>query len=199
MPQDSPRTIVLASGSPRRAELARAEGWDVVVMPPPEEAEAAAPPRGDHEPLPDFVVRLARVKAAAVADAGGTGLLLACDTLGEVDGQALGKPVDAADAARMLRALSGREHRVVSGVCLVRITAQGKRSEPLTGSAESRLFMQPLSDAFIAGYLASGLWQGKAGACGFQDGRIPLELVAGSPSNVVGLPLELVRAMLERV
>ncbi|MFM1903117.1 MAG: Maf-like protein YhdE [Planctomycetota bacterium] len=168
-------------------------------MPPPEEAEAAAPPRGEQEPLEAFVVRLARAKAAAVADAGGTGLLLACDTLGEVDGQALGKPINAADAGRMLRAISGREHRVVSGVCLWQIAADGLRREPLTGSAESRLYLPEIGDAFIDEYLASGLWEGKAGACGFQDGRIPLELVAGSPSNVVGLPLELVRAMLESI
>ncbi len=56
--------------------------------------------------------------------------------------------------------------------------------------------MPPLDAAFIARYLATGLWQGKAGACGFQDGHVPLELVAGSPSNVVGLPLELVRELL---
>jgi septum formation protein len=88
---------------------------------------------------------------------------------------------------------------VVTGVCLWQIAADGLRSEPLTGSAESRLYLPEIGDAFIDEYVASGLWEGKAGACGFQDGRIPLELVAGSPSNVVGLPLELVRAMLESI
>jgi len=82
---------------------------------------------------------------------------------------------------------------VVSGVCL---WSAGDRGEPLTGHAESELFMPVLEEAFIAGYLATGLWRGKAGACGFQDGHVPLELIAGSPSNVVGLPLELVREML---
>jgi septum formation protein len=179
--------------------LARTEGWDVVVIPPPEAAEATAPPRGACESLESFVIRLAHAKAAAVADAGTTGLVLACDTLGEVEGLALGKPADREDAARMIRALSGREHRVVSGVCLWPIDSSGRRDEPLTGFAESRLILPSLGEAFLAEYLASGLWQGKAGACGFQDGRIPLELVAGSPSNVVGLPLELVRDMLARL
>jgi len=199
MPASPPR-VVLASGSPRRAELARREGWEVVVMPPPDSAEAGADPRGPTEPLEDFVVRLAVAKAGAVVALGASGLVLACDTLSEVDGLALGKPADPADAARMLRALSGRRHRVVSGVCLWQ--AAGPRAEPAaralprTAHAESTLFMPPLSEAFIASYVATGLWEGKAGACGFQDGHVPLELVEGSPSNVVGLPLELVREML---
>ena len=77
-------------------------------MPPPDAAEESAPPRGERESLEAFVVRLACAKAAAVASAGVTGLLLACDTLSEVDGTPLGKPIDRADAGRMLRALSGR-------------------------------------------------------------------------------------------
>jgi septum formation protein len=59
--------------------------------------------------------------------------------------------------------------------------------------------MDPLSEEFLEWYLDSGMWQGKAGACGFQDERLPLRLVSGTPSNVVGLPLELVRDMLARL
>jgi septum formation protein len=196
MPSASLHRLVLASGSPRRAELARSEGWDFVIVPPPETAEADAAPRGPAEPLEAFVTRLARVKAEAVIALGARGPVLACDTLSEVEGLPLGKPTDRDDARRMLRALSGRRHRVVSGVCLWPINAPGQPGEPLTGHAESQLFMPPLDEAFIAGYLDTGLWEGKAGACGFQDGHVPLELVAGSPSNVVGLPLELVRELL---
>ena len=196
MPQDSPLRIVLASGSPRRAQLARAEGWDLEIMPPPEAAEAEAAPRGAGESLEAFVTRLAVAKAAAVIAAGARGLVLACDTLSEVDGLPLGKPADEADARRMLEALSGRHHRVVSGVCLWRAGSGGPRPQPLIGHAEISLLMPPLDAAFIARYLATDLWRGKAGACGFQDGHMPLELVAGSPSNVVGLPLELVRELL---
>lgn len=187
---------MLASGSPRRAELARAEGWIVEVIAPPESVEEHAPPRSEAEPLEAFVTRLAVAKAAAVVAAGARGLVLACDTLSEVDGVPLGKPRDEADARRMLEALSGKRHRVVSGVCLWQATGAA-HGEPVTGHAESVLFMPPLDEAFIAGYLATDLWRGKAGACGFQDGQVPLELVAGSASNVVGLPLELVRGFLE--
>lgn len=170
----------------------------MTILPPPEAAEAEADPRAAAEPLEGFVIRLALAKARAVIARGATGTVLACDTLAEVDGATLGKPADRADAGRMLRALAGRRHRVVSGVCLWRIGSGGPR-EPLTGHAESELFLPPLDEAFITAYLDTGLWEGKAGACGFQDGRVPLELVAGSASNVVGLPLELVRELLDRL
>ena len=186
---------MLASGSPRRAELARTEGWDFVIVPPPEAAETEAPPRGPAESLEAFVTRLARAKAEAVIARGARGMILACDTLSEVEGVPLGKPADREDARRMLRALSGRRHRVVSGVCLWPSDGNETRVAPLTGHAESVLVMPPLSESFIASYLDTGLWEGKAGACGFQDGHVPLELVAGSPSNVVGLPLELLREL----
>lgn len=142
------------------------------------------------------MVRLAKAKAADVMAARPGHTILACDTLSEVDGVPLGKPKDRGEARSMLMALSGRRHRVVSGVCLWHAGSAGK---PLTGHAESWLVMPPLEEGFIGRYLDTGLWQGKAGACGFQDGHIPLELVSGSASNVVGLPIELVRAMLARL
>ncbi len=198
MSQASPERIILASGSPRRAELARAEGWNVEIVPPPETVETEAAPQGPDESLEAFVVRLARAKAEAVLAVRPCGTILACDTLSEVDGLPLGKPKDPEDARRMLMALSGRRHRVVSGVCLWPAMPRAAR-EPVTAHAESQLFMPLLEHAFIDRYLETGLWQGKAGACGFQDGHVPLELVSGSASNVVGLPLELVRAMLARL
>jgi septum formation protein len=189
----SPRSIVLASRSPRRLELARREGWHVTVVEPPEAAEADAAPRGPDEPLAAYVSRLAAAKAAAVAATGIAGTILACDTLSEVEGAVLGKPADRLDAHRMLLALSGREHRVVTGVCLW----QRPGGEPIAAHCESLLAMEPLTAEFLDWYLASGLWAGKAGACGYQDERLPLRLIAGSESNVVGLPLELVRDMLQ--
>lgn len=173
--------------------MARAEGWAVRVVMPPEEAETRASPRAAGEPLAAFVRRAALAKAEAVAATGAAGLILACDTLAELDGQPLGKPADRDDARRMLEALSGRRHSVVSGVCLWR----HPEGEPLVGDAESILEMDRLDAEFLDWYLDSGLWRGKAGACGFQDERLPLRLVAGSPSNVVGLPLELLGEMLD--
>ena len=164
-------------------------------MAPPEAAEAEAAPRGPDESLEAYVRRLAATKAEAVAATGVAGTILACDTLSEVDGQALGKPADRADARRMLLALSGRSHRVVTGVCLWRRPG----GEPIAADCETLLAMDPLTDEFLDWYLASGLWQGKAGACGYQDERLPLRLVAGSESNIVGLPLELIGDLLAQL
>lgn len=191
----SPRTIVLASRSPRRRALAESEGWIVRVIEPPEEAEADEGPIGPGESLADYVIRLAWAKARAVVTQVPEGLLVACDTVSEVAGEILGKPADEADARRMLELLSGRKHRVMTGTCVW----PRPEGEPVFAATESELEMKPLSAAAIDAYLASGLWRGKAGACGYQDEAIPLELLAGSGSNVVGLPLETLREIFRRV
>ncbi len=194
---------MLASGSPRRRALASAEGWAVEVVPPPEAAEAEAEARGGDESLEAYVLRLARAKGQAVADMGIEGTILACDTLSEVDGIALGKPTDRDDARRMLLKLSGRTHRVLTGVWLCSRPAGqgggGPAHKTLEAVEESLLEMGPLPAELLDWYLDSGMWEGKAGACGFQDERLPLRLVAGSGSNVVGLPLERVRALLSEI
>ena len=191
---------MLASGSPRRRALALAEGWDVRVVPPPEAIEAEAAPQAADEPLEAYVLRLARSKGQAVAELGIEGTILACDTLSEVDGVALGKPVDRDDARRMLTQLSGRVHRVLTGVWLGGTPRQAIQNTALLPSLEaveeSLLKMDTLEEPLLDWYLESGMWQGKAGACGFQDERLPLRLVRGSGSNVVGLPLERIRTML---
>jgi septum formation protein len=193
MGSESRRSIVLASRSPRRLELARGEGWLVTVVAPDAAVEDRQPPRGPAETLEAYVQRLARAKAEAVASTGVVGTLVACDTLSEVDGVALGKPADRDEARRMLESLSGKRHRVLSGVCVWRCPG----GTPRQAVAESLLQMGKLTEDFLEWYLESGLWRGKAGACGFQDERLPLALVSGSPSNVVGLPLETIRTLLD--
>ena len=193
MMSELPECIVLASQSPRRLALAKEAGWRVTVVPPPESAEANAVRRGAGEALGDYVCRLAQVKAEAVRANGSTGTILACDTLSEVDGQALGKAATEMEAREMLLKLSGRIHRVQTGVCIWRTP---ESDSPMLGNAESILSMETLTDEFLEWYLASGMWKGKAGACGFQDDRLPLHLLSGSSSNVVGLPIELIEEMI---
>jgi len=190
---------VLASGSPRRRELATGEGWNVQVVPPPEEIEATAAPQASDESLEAYVLRLARAKGQAVADLGIEGTILACDTLSEVEGIPLGKPADRDDARRMLMLLSGRVHRVLTGVWLRPDIDRSGPTRALEAVEESLLEMGPLEGPLLDWYLESGMWRGKAGACGFQDDQLPLQLVSGSGSNVVGLPLERVRAMLNDI
>jgi septum formation protein len=188
----SRRSIVLASRSPRRLELALGEGWDVTVIAPDESVESSQPPRGAAEAIESYVIRLAAAKARAVAESGADGVIVACDTLSEVDGKALGKPADREEARQMLEQLSGKRHRVLTGTCVLR----APDGVPDFAVTESLLEMGTLSEEFLGWYLDSGLWQGKAGACGFQDERLPLSVVSGSASNVVGLPLETLREML---
>jgi septum formation protein len=186
------RSIVLASRSPRRLELARRAGWQVRVVPPPEAAERDAAMRLPKETPEAYVRRLAGAKASAVGAMVHRGTILACDTVGELDGVLLGKPADRDEAHRMLVALAGRSHRVITGMCVWR----RPELEPVFGHAESLLEMDPYPVGFLDWYLESRLWEGKAGACGYQDERLPLRLVSGSASNVVGLPLELLDQLL---
>jgi septum formation protein len=115
------------------------------------------------------------------------GIVIGCDTVADCDGQILGKPCDEADARRMLVLLRGREHRVLSGLCLWERPGDRVR----TGVAETLLCMDAIADEAIEEYLASRQWEGKAGAFGYQDRLGWIHVLQGSPSNVVGLPLEL--------
>ncbi len=111
-----PPKLILASRSPRRCELLSAAGYEFEVCPPSDAAERGA---CDGETPRRLVVRLARQKAADVARRVQRGLVLGCDTVAECNGQILGKPADAEHARKMLSLLSGREHRVLSGLCLL--------------------------------------------------------------------------------
>jgi septum formation protein len=122
-------------------------------------------------------------------------IVLAADTVAECDGFILGKPRDEADARAMLTRLSGREHRVLTGVCVWRLGG----AQPLVRVAVTTLRMDPLTEAQLNEYLASGAWEGKAGAFGYQDRLGWVHIVEGSESNVVGLPMELLADMLNEL
>lgn len=139
-----------------------------------------------------MVARLAFQKAADVAGQIRSGLILGCDTVAECDGKILGKPAGAAHARAMLRWLSGREHRVLSGLCLWQVPD----GQPQIRVATTTLRMDRLNRKQLDEYLASRMWQGKAGAFGYQDRPGWVHIVEGSASNVVGLPLELLAEML---
>lgn len=188
---DAPK-LILASRSPRRLQLLKEAGYEFDVMPAHEHAECGMCSR---ESPAGLVARLAWQKAADVARRVPAGLILACDTVAECDGQILGKPPTIEVAARMLRMLSGREHRVLSGVCLWNVP----HGEPDIRVDVTVLRMDQISDQQLDEYLETGAWEGKAGAFGYQDGLDWLQIVRGSESNVVGLPMELLRTMLEQL
>lgn len=175
--------IVLASASPRRLELLGRLGVDPTVLPPDiDETPLAA------EPADAYVARLAVAKADAVARTlGRDALVIAADTTVEIDGDILAKPIDAADAAAMLQRLSGRRHRVFTGVAVRR--GDIVRSEVVTTGVR----FAALTEADIAWYVGTGEPLDKAGAYALQGaGGVFVEGVEGSVSNVVGLPLHTV-------
>jgi septum formation protein len=187
MPPQLPE-LILASSSPQRRALLAAAGYRFRIEAPGEDAESGE--CGGETPG-ELAARMAYQKAADVAGRVAEGLVLACDTVVECGGQVLGKPADREHARQMLTWLSGREHRVWSGVCLWRRPDDWR----LERRAMTRLRMDTLEGAEIEAYLDAGLWAGKAGAFGYQDRAGWLHVLEGSESNVVGLPLELLAEM----
>lgn len=180
--------LVLASASPRRRALLSQLCLEFVVA--AGDADESLPPGA--RPA-EAAVAIACRKAHAIASQRADGLpVLAADTLVvAVDGKVLGKPVDADDARRMLRALSGTTQEVVTGVCLLLGGVER------TAAVTTRVTMRPLTDAEVDDYIASGEPFGKAGAYAIQEtGDRFVTSVDGSWSNVVGLPMERVREML---
>jgi septum formation protein len=180
--------LVLASASPRRQKLLRNAGIPFEVQP------ADIP----EEPLPgelanDCAQRLAREKVLAVARLRPRDFVLGADTMVVIEGQILGKPSDAADAARMLRMLSGSTHQVITGVCL----AVGGQCS--VASETTSVTMSEISDQEITDYVASGEPMDKAGAYAIQGiASRWIPRIEGDYSNVVGLPVALVWRLLRQ-
>jgi septum formation protein len=185
----SPPNLILASGSPRRRQLLAEAGYDFTVVVPSELAECGV---CSGESPPELVARLAYQKAADVSTRVGPAVLVACDTIVECLGQILGKPRDEDHAREMLALLSGKRHRVYSGLCVWQVPT----GEPQVRVAETSLLMDVLAPEQIEEYLATCAWEGKAGAFGYQDGLAWVHVEQGSESNVVGLPMELLVEML---
>jgi septum formation protein len=188
-------TLVLASASPRRRELLTQAGFVFSVHP----AHIAEDPRPGEEPLA-YVTRLAREKAEEVYRELGASapeqqfVVLGADTTVTLDGHILGKPADPADAARMLRMLSGRTHQVITGVAV----ASAGRTEVAAEVTAVRFLT--ISEGEIADYIAGGEPMDKAGAYAIQ-GRAArwIPRIEGCYFNVVGLPLALATTLLEGV
>lgn len=184
------RRLVLASASPRRRELLTQAGYVFEVQP----AHVNEDPRPDEDAIA-YVVRLARDKAQAVftSVSDPDAIVLGADTTVTLDNHILAKPEDPSDAARMLRMLSGRTHRVITGVAIA--TAKGVE----VAAEATGVQFRTLSDEEIAAYVASGEPMDKAGAYGIQGLAAKwIPRVEGCYFNVVGLPLALVATMLEQ-
>jgi len=172
--------LILASASPRRRELLSLFDIDFDVEPADIDESIAAGERPDA-----YVLRMAREKALAVHPRFEHCFVLGSDTAVVLDGECLGKPGDDDEARAMLERLSGREHTVLSAVALV--APDGGVGERLS---VTRVDMAPMTDEWIAGYVASGEPHDKAGAYGIQGAAgIWVRALSGSYTSVVGLPL----------
>ena len=182
--------LILASASPRRAELLRGLGVDFTVI-----TSAAEEAHQDDFTARELCLVNAYRKARAVAKAHPQALVLGADTLVYLGTTLYGKPADHADAHRMLRELAGHTHQVVTGVCLLQLARHRCRLFAET----TNVTFKPLTDAQIAAYLAAIQPLDKAGAYAIQDhGEAIVARVNGSFSNVVGLPVERVKHELAR-
>jgi septum formation protein len=173
--------LVLASQSPRRSEILRQAGIPFTVR----VAAVDETPLAGEKPE-EYVVRLAELKALAVP-AGPDETVLGADTTVVIDGEMLGKPANAADARRMLERLSGRQHQVITGICLKR------GGEVVREYAVTKVWFAPMSAREIEEYVLSGEPMDKAGAYAIQGLASKfVERIDGCYFNVMGLPVALV-------
>lgn len=181
--------LVLASRSPRRAELLDRGGFSFDVVP----ADVDERPLAGEHPS-QHVARVAAEKAAVVARRYPDRVVVAADTVVVVDGQVLGKPTDDADAIRMLRLLAGRAHEVMTAVVVRR------RDHVVSAADRTWVYVAPLSNEAISSYVASGEPRDKAGAYAIQGlaSRF-VDRIEGSFTNVVGLPMELLTQLLSEL
>jgi septum formation protein len=188
-PLQPKQPLILASASPRRRELLQQIGLDFTIITADIDETPLA---SEHHAI--YTLRLADAKARAVLALYADAVVIGADTTVVVDGQLLGKPIDAQDAARMLRLLSARGHEVTTGLAVL------TRNQTLTATETTEVFFSDMTDDEIAAYVATGEPMDKAGAYAIQ-GRAAqwIPRIAGEYSNVVGLPLAQLAALMKQL
>lgn len=184
--------LALASGSPRRSEILKQLGFSVAAFPADIDESVY-----DHKPVAERTTLLAAAKISAALPVipADYRLVLGADTLIELDGRALGKAADAAEAKAMIASLSGREHLVHSGLALY--DRQSDRT--WTALSTSRVSFATLAENELAAYIASGEWQGAAGAYRIQgQAAFFISRIDGSHSGIMGLPIHEFYVILRR-
>jgi nucleoside triphosphate pyrophosphatase len=184
--------IILASKSPRRAEILRTVGWPFETI-----ATGVDETRRPGEEAVSYVRRLARSKAEAAAAGITSGLVLGADTVVVADDEILGQPSDEEDARRMLGVLSGKWHEVLTGIALIRV---GESDKCIAGHATTRVRFTSMSAREVDWYVATGEPMDKAGAYAVQ-GRAALfiEEIEGDYFNIVGLPVGLMYRIFRQI
>ncbi len=184
--------FILASNSPRRRELLGEAGYDFRVISPPWPEPTAG---GRGADATDFARATSYYKARSVASICRNSVIVAADTVVARDGQIFGKPADREDARRILTALGGTTHEVITGVTVL----DPRSGQRVITMDRTEVTMRRMTAPQLEEYLDSEEWQDKAGAYGIQDvGDRYVERFVGSFSNVVGLPMELLADVLQR-
>ena len=175
--------LILASQSRHRLELLRSAGYEVEAMP----AKITEPDPAEFADVKAGLVQIAALKVQDAERRGAQGLILGADTVGLVGGRVFGKPADRADALRMLQAISGSVHEVLTGWYLLRTRDQFH----VAGVESTTITMRPWTRDEFDAYLDSGAWIGKSGAYDLQLPHDPfVTSMVGSASSVIGVPLE---------
>lgn len=186
---DGMKKLILASKSPRRQELMKVITEDFLCV--PSSAEEIVPENIQPEQVP---VYLARLKATDVLKSNPHSVIIGCDTVVINNNYVLGKPKNSEDAKKMLKALSGKKHKVITGCCIV------DKDREISFKSETEVEFYPLSDMEINSYIATGEPFDKAGAYGIQGkGSLFVKSICGDYFNVVGLPVSLLAKKLKQL
>jgi len=190
MAEKPPARFILASASPRRRELLSGAGYKFTVV-VPDLDESTFPTEGIE--AAEYAKKLAMAKAQSIAPAYPDRLVLGADTVVDCDGRIIGKPADAKDAERITRMLFSAPHKVITGLAIVRV----RDNTRIVESASTTVYPKRLNARQIAEHIKGGSWEGKAGAYGIQEtGDEFVERIEGSLTNVMGLPMELLKTLL---
>lgn len=193
MSKKHPVSFILASASPRRQQLLAEAGYEFTVV-SPEIDESGF--EAEHTEPCVYAKRLALAKAKSVAGDFPDRLVIAADTVVDFDEEIIGKPADAKEAERITRKLFSRLHKVVTAVAVVRI----KDDVEFVESESTTIYPKEMSEQQLAEHIKGGSWQGKAGAYAIKEGGDAfIEKIDGSLTNVMGLPMELLEQILEKV
>jgi septum formation protein len=190
---DKPVFIVLASASPRRRQLLAEAGYNFEVYPAEIDESSFAAEGIDPR---EYAGRLALAKAKSVAEKYPEDPVIGADTVVDFHGRIIGKPADAKDAEQITRKLFSAPHKVITAVAIVRL----RDNVEIADSDTTTVYPKRMSDHEIAEHIKSGTWRDKAGAYAIQEkGDKFIERIQGSLTNVMGLPMELLHRLLEKL
>jgi septum formation protein len=193
MPSRDTAPLILASASPRRRQLMSEAGYEFSVVPP--EVDESTFKTNDVEPV-EYAKRLALAKAKSVAQEHPDSIVIGADTIVDSRGRIIGKAADAREAEQITRELFSAPHKVITGIAIVRLS----NGMELVRSDSTTVYPKKMTPEQIAEHINGGSWQDKAGSYAIKEtGDKFVEKIEGSLTNVMGLPMELLKSLLAQL